>query len=271
MAAAQKNKTFYSHYSALIRSFRGHLSEAHRLGEETIHDLRVDVKNLRALLDLLEKITKEEFKKKAFFDLLAPLFEDAGRLRAAAINLGLLRKLKDPASAPYRRFLQEEQKKTGMQFLRTLKAFDASVLDAQHAEAGAAAKRSTNEKVIARAEKEIAKNYKTVKRAAGGKRKKQLHAIRKRLKIVKALSKLLEALEKKKKWKRRLEQIKKTETLIGDWHDTDALIAEIKKFMKRHAALTGVRKMKPFVKRLEEKNERRVTPIFKALKKTLPA
>ena len=61
-------------------------------GVHSLHQMRVEVKKLRALLRMLEMATANSFQKADYFKLLAKIFKPGGRLRETQINLSLIEK-----------------------------------------------------------------------------------------------------------------------------------------------------------------------------------
>jgi hypothetical protein len=76
-------KTISQIYNHSEAQFTRRLREAKQLNEQRVHKLRVDIKNLRVLLDLLQVVSHKKKAGKAVLKQVDPVFRKAGKIRTA--------------------------------------------------------------------------------------------------------------------------------------------------------------------------------------------
>lgn len=79
------------YYSKRIESINGILQKSpEKITEEDYHDLRVDIKKLKALMALLNFCARS-FNKKTLFHPFVPIFRQAGKIRELQLEIGTLK------------------------------------------------------------------------------------------------------------------------------------------------------------------------------------
>ena len=123
-SSMKKSKTI-QHFEKHLSAFRKYLKKTQKnQGVEDIHELRVSIKKLRAILSLLEISSKGQITKKKHYDLFYNLFKSCGKVREAQVNLELVSKFENMVHLhPYFDFLTNEQRKGNKQMSRELEKF----------------------------------------------------------------------------------------------------------------------------------------------------
>src|SRR4249919_3768814 len=96
---------YKSHHSKFLKDLRA----AKDLDETQLHRVRVEIKNLRVLLDLLGVLTNKKYKAKPVLKLIEPLFKRAGTIRSATLNLKLCQPYKSVVLVKFRQQLKNQQ------------------------------------------------------------------------------------------------------------------------------------------------------------------
>ena len=98
------------HYSVQIWWFKTYFDHTmERQGVEDVHQLRVFIKRIRAVLSLSEIFSGEVFNKKSHYELFSPLFRKAGFLREIHVNEALLYEARPGFLPLYRDYLSESK------------------------------------------------------------------------------------------------------------------------------------------------------------------
>ena len=100
---------------------------------EAIHQMRVEVKRLKALFQLLEGLCAD-FRAKKNLKPVRPIFKSAGRLRDLQLQIGLARQWMDASGRGLNAFclhLAEREQQARLGFRKKCGLFDAAALDAK--------------------------------------------------------------------------------------------------------------------------------------------
>ncbi len=207
------------YFDALCASFLNDIKKNHTAKKESVHDLRVDIKNIRAILSLGMLLNKN-IPGQQILKQVKPLYKSAGNQRTLQINISLLKKYN--LNKAYRDQFEADLKQTTHKFKKEIKSFKIKKFKKSCSNCVSFFKKIKEENVGNKAldymhhillscKKEI--NKKNVSDA-------KLHHIRKELKLVKTnLQLLIQTNTSHKVYKGMLAQIIDAETLIGKWHD----------------------------------------------------
>lgn len=220
-------------------------------GVEDIHQLRVAIKKIRALLSLIELAGNGEFQKKEHFDLFKNLFRKAGKVREIQVNLSLIKKIDQRKSKLYVEYLIELQNHSMEELMNELLVFDLKKLKSLNAQMLSKANEISPEHLTEKSTPFISSKFQKIKKLRDKIKKDQkLHKIRIHLK---AVVELVEYLPYNKENKSLKKEIKRLNQLIGDWHDNIVLLNTINQY---HKTINSDKKNKQLVKRLKLQNKK---------------
>jgi CHAD domain-containing protein len=263
-------KTITQVYKAHENAFNKSLSTAKNLKEKQVHKLRVEIKNLRILFDLLKTASQKKLHIKPALKLLNPVFKKAGRMRTNHLNIDLTKTFRSPVISRFREHLKEKEKQAGKKLVKEIKGFKAEKLDHLHKDNLKVFQRLDNDTIKNSSKIVMKEEFAKVKTEMGDIHSDEvLHDIRKRLKTVKNLGRLLDEMHPDKELQKELKKINHTYERIGEWHDAIILVEELEKYVEKHETPLDRKKATPIIKRLKLNNEKRKKVIANTLKKEL--
>ena len=223
-----------SFYRARFDSFLTHLLNAKQLKEEDIHKLRVDIKNIRGLLLLLEGFDLDQKIPSRLLKQVRPVFRSTGRLRTIQVCKSLLHDYPSEIPTEIMEQLESKNSKVAEKIKKSFDEFDNNDkfqkrLDKLYAELA----QITDEEVQANIDEVIHNEldiiYKLWTSARG---EEHFHDIRKFMKIIKTLLQLSLHLEENEDIRKELDIVNQTETILGKWNDRDDLELKLAKIQK---------------------------------------
>ncbi len=234
--------------SCLRRTFDAEISRIRKMtgrsrrmfGLEAIHDLRVEIKRLRALFDLIEAC-RPRFPRRKRFKPFRRLFKAAGGLREAQVESSLAR---DKATSPrldldaYRNVLKDDELRARRRFCAAAKAFErGSSLPCRKAIDKALDgldPRSVQTAIEARCDK-LRRGLLQLKRAKLAKR--GLHAIRVRAKRMHDTLEILQGCFRPDDAALAglNESLRAVHQALGRWHDLELAAASLRDFLANRA------------------------------------
>lgn len=252
-------------YKRNSRSFLKHLESSESIDEQSIHKLRVDIKNLRILLLLSKALLKDDLKRKTHLKLLTPVFDKAGQIRKNELNLKLAQPLRRNSIVAFRNHLKAGKSKDEKHFLKVLQHFEGKKFEKRSQKLHSDLKKTTTNQV-AEVIQQISKNELNKIRIilVGAKEDKDLHILRKKLKVLKNLEGILIDLglfDARKSVFKRVQSIYKN---IGEWHDRISFAKALEVFLKRNQSATT--NDLQFLNKLIEENNKQRGILFKKLK-----
>jgi CHAD domain-containing protein len=255
-------------YNQHERSFVKGLKKAKTLAEKPVHQLRLDIKSLRSLLELMEAISKKKIAGKATRKILKPLFRQAGKLRTTALNLYLTRPYRSAVLAKFRKYLEKKQAAEGEKLLRSLKGIELKKLRKLHKKNLTVVKKSDNEELTDQAVDHLRDLLAGVRSDLFDiNNDETLHEIRRQLKRIRNIGHLLDEAKVDHPFKEELKKVSATYEKIGKWHDTVDLINELEKFVDNLHEPTGLEKTVPLILKLKKeslKNKRQIARKLRA-------
>ncbi len=201
---------------------------------EDVHQLRVEIKKIRSVLQLLDHIPGSTSDPGAYRKILRQLFRPAGRLREAQINLDLAEQQRGFSLPEYRKYLQVRINEQAGKLRSALNRFDKN----RFLEFNGKIKNRTGSfdarSVQNYIEQYMQKQLFLVKQSGRAmQQKKQIHKTRKYLKALGYILNMAMEWDHDQETDSVYILIKNTETLIGNWHDLEMLNSSLKKFGKK--------------------------------------
>lgn len=225
------NTAFYDHYletEGLMIQYTRKLKGNYDM--EDIHQLRVNMKKLRAYFRFLEFATNKVFRYKDSNKLLRKSFRLAGNIRERQINLELLKnyELSDKVYLQYEKFANLNDKKEKEKLDKAIDALNMAEFEKiRHSFHSFFTKKNLNEKV------ELSQNFiglqiEKIRDILGHHEEaEKVHRIRIHLKTIKPLLFILSGVPESKFGEVHYQSLKNTEDAIGAWHDRVVLITSL--------------------------------------------
>jgi hypothetical protein len=219
---------YKSHESHFLKNLR----QARGLEENSLHKLRVDIKNLRVLIDLLRILSGKKFRGKAMSKQLEPVFKAAGRIRTAALNLKQSQTYRSPVLVKFRQHLRSKQEEASQEFLHVLRKFDGKKFRKLHKKALEEFRELKEGKIKKGAEEYMRVLFAHIRADIFDITDDEtLHQIRKRLKSIKNIGQLLDQIDDGHPFKEELVKVHRTYDKIGQWHDTLELTETLEEYV----------------------------------------
>ncbi|MBV6480085.1 MAG: hypothetical protein HGGPFJEG_02919 [Ignavibacteria bacterium] len=201
-------------------------------GVNNIHNIRVNIKKLRALYKLLERLSGKMFSEKQHAILFKKIFRETGKLRDIQIKTKILDNYKSAESVKKLIGYIDASKEQALKSIRnSLADFNFQ----KYSESENLVKELITELPSAEIENEcvkfIIRSAKKIKRhLESEKSTEQIHEIRKLLKELHAASDILFLIKESKALKNFLKLVKNTEENLGKWHDNIILLVSLSEF-----------------------------------------
>ena len=232
-------------------------------GVDEIHRLRVAIKELKALLALIELSGNGRFDKKDHLDLFDKVFRTAGKVREAHLNAEIAGKKDKDCVSPYLKHLYKSQKRNTQKLVKAIANFDIKELDRIDLNMQLNTTGLNDKMVVDRAMLFVLAKLKKVNSLKSDVyNNKKLHKLRINLKAASGILSLADELHPSEVWSDFQDRIKSIYKLLGKWHDHIVLIDSLKAYvMKVKKNKKNISKIKSFVKQLKKKNEKRRSKI----------
>lgn len=235
--AQKKQDEFVRYYLELTSSFFDYLKKTREtLDEEDIHQLRLSIKRLRVIWTLIESVSESEWIKDDCFKVVKKLFSDAGAIREAQINMGLVKDKSKYGSAVFSEYLREEIERTEIDLRGAIDAFDQSRLEEINKGLLLLFRDLKDETIISRSQILIQEKLDdTLKHRKHINSDKKLHKVRINLKAVYEILTILNQIDPDRAQKHKVirKELKLMNDELGNWHDITVLIGSLKEFRKK--------------------------------------
>ncbi len=205
-------------------------------GEEDLHQLRVEIKKMRALFSLLEGAIPGGFKKKKYEKPLQKLFRPGGKLRETHMNRVLVKayNLKDPDN--YNQFQETLAEKHTKKLKRRLETIGGSELDQLFQQITGIINSIDFDAVFQSAFKFLNTEFNAIKHLYPDvENEKILHKVRMHLKSSGYILKFVVDLHPHPARKNFYDEVKITESLIGEWHDKVVFKQSLRAYTNAHS------------------------------------
>lgn len=260
-------KTITQVYKDHEESFTKHLRRAKTLKEKQVHKLRVEIKNLRVLFDLLKVLSGGKSKIGPMLNLVGPLFKKAGRIRTHQLNLTLAHPHRLAVVNRFKKHLLKEEEKAGNALVKAIRKFDEEKFNELHKKNVKAFKHL--KPLIIRKESEIYVRgiFAKIRTAMFDMHQDEvLHDIRLHLKTVKNIGHLLDEISSSETLKSEIQIISQSYDKIGQWHDGIVFVEALEKYLRKKESPEVQEKSLVFLLKLKEKNEKTKLLIAKKLR-----
>ena len=276
MKKTDSNIYLYKYYKREVRTFLSHLDKVKNIpNEKSIHQIRVDIKRLRAVIHLFERLSPDKFNSKEYFNVFKSVYNSGGSIRETQVNINYLSRYKiSPAMVKqYRHFANENKEKLYKKFKKAVANFDTELLKKSKTKIKNLCSKSDskviNDKCLIFINEELKKTEQLLK---AGDNTAIMHNIRIHLKSLNAIVSLYYKMNPDKKLKKVLMVLKQNGTSIGNWHDKIELIKSLERFIVKSEELKSdkLHNLVTLVNRLKKENqsffkvmELKLKPIFK--------
>lgn len=230
------NNVIHKQYKILTTSFYENLSNTSaRFGTEDIHQLRVDVKKLRALIRLIEFISEGKIKADDHFAVFFELFKVSGKLREIQINMSLINIQDQNIISPYNDYLREQKQKLIPKLQRRLVSFKRDELEKLNELFYKDLAKMSDETILEFIGLYSIVKISEIKRLRKSPTDSNLHKIRFNAKEIKEYLKIQNSISSTKRSLKLEDEIKNFNEMIGSWHDMVVLVSSVVKFINRCA------------------------------------
>ncbi len=224
-------------YENELAAFRIHFEYTMQRQEiEDIHELRVAIKNIRALLTLTEIASKGIFTGKSHSKIYSSLFKQAGKVREDQINRELTGGLEKDNLTFYSQYLDKRQEHNIQKLLAEAKMFDFSSLESDSDRVMIAMNALPEEVLIHEADDYISRKLKRInKLTEKNHNEDRLHRVRRLIKSATEIMSLRILLNEEKDLVRVHHNLKTIYKKIGDWHDHTVWLESMKKYARQES------------------------------------
>lgn len=266
-----KNTISFSNlYKKRVSSFLSHLKNAQSLDEEEIHQLRVETKYIRGILRLLEIISDKRFKRDDHFNLLRPLFQEAGKVRTIDVNLELLSTFESTYFNHFFNYMKKIKAINNNCFQKEINRFPTHTFKLLNDEAQKEMNVIEPDESINKSKNFISREFKIISKLIDSyPNEEEMHKIRKELKTVKSTFIVLYGLTKDSHFKEELNKIKMVENKIGNWHDRIIFLETIKCYLQKYPNSPNLIGLNTIHHQFEAKNKKEIPQITSLLRKTI--
>jgi CHAD domain-containing protein len=214
--------------SFLVRLYKSKISP----DEKNIHQLRVDIKRIKAVFQLLEIIVPKKldltFNVKAF----KKLFKNAGKVREIQVNRTCFSKYKfsEEITDKYKQFLKNREELFRKRFKKTAKNFERDSLKSSKIKIKKIWGKLNDKKIWIECVSFIKGETQKIEQLLSlGNNPAIIHRMRMHIKSLHTIVSLLHKIKPTKEFEKILLLIKQNDILIGDWHDRQVLIDSIER------------------------------------------
>lgn len=224
----------FSYYSGQVGRFRKMiLSVSGKHSAHDIHQLRLSIKKIRAVYELLQGIYPEEFGARDHYRLFKPLFKNLGLAREKQINLKMIKGIDgmDDLVKAYRSYVNRYLKIRDEQTSLSISAFDYDILDSHIREVGILLNSFQDNELAVICSGHIMTEAKRIRKIFSSTvMTDSLHEIRVIIKNLKPILLLLKDFKDLPFKPTVYKKVDTTETLIGKWHDWVILNSSMTEF-----------------------------------------
>jgi CHAD domain-containing protein len=203
---------------------------------DALHDLRVGIKRLKALYQVLDPLSGGKFEYKTHFEDIRQLFKAVGKLRDIQVQNRLFTYFaKETPLEDYKDFYRELQKSAedeSVQLKSALQSFKPQVMEDSINDTAVFLEGYTDKKAIKQTLKYLNKRLKQVKDLLPFKKDELLmHEMRSRVKQAYYIIELLKLMQPDLEAVEDAKCIKLAGELLGQWHDHAVLSDQIRNFL----------------------------------------
>ena len=237
-----------------------------------IHQLRVTIKELRALWMLIEWASQKTYKKAPHFSSISPLFKKAGQLREAQVNYSMVQNMRTSYMKYYKEHLIDVQEITVVHLLVTMESFDLEGYQKLNKGMYEAIDNLTpldfRKSIV---EIILQKSVKIENLRKSLPNDKKLHKIRTHLKVIKELFQIMKTLNLTKGLEKLRNQNITICRYMGEWHDHVVLLHSLQALDISLMSKGNTRYFQNFIHRIKVKEENKKNIVMTKLNNYLQA
>ena len=253
-------------------------NQDHGLEMEDIHQLRVNIKKVRSVFNLIEILSPKDFKTQRD-DIFNAVFKKAGKIRELQINRNILNQYKiNPSNtALYRQYENHQEKKSTKEFKKTVDDFNLSQLKKINEKIKLVGEKTNHKKIILKSYKFITGKAQKIKKLTSKvDNPEKVHKLRMHMKSIDAIAALLFQMEQNENLKKLLVSVKQAGDILGAWHDKEVLADSLENFIEKRQKGTSKKfpPLKKLVNRIKIENQqlfKKSIPKINAVLEKIPA
>ncbi|RUT79171.1 CHAD domain-containing protein [Ancylomarina longa] len=220
MQANKNNFSVSFYYSIRFESFLNLLAKAKDLSEESIHEIRVDIKKLRSLLLVLEELGIEEDPVSKLLKQLRPVFKASGKLRTLQLGNRLLNEFPLDIPLAMESLLEVKKTEVSEEVNAVYEKFNLLKFEKRVNRICIKLEQLQLNELVAKLEEIIQDQLKLILKIWNSSYDlENLHQLRKYFKIEKTLLQFLIEINDNEELQKSLNLVNKIESKLGLWHD----------------------------------------------------
>lgn len=209
---------------------------------EALHDLRVAVKRLKALYQIVEILSEGIFEYRAHFEDIRKLFKTVGSLRDIQVQSQLFASfvtdLEESEIIGFYQYLQKRHDKASKKLDKALYRFNPEVMNESLKDVSFLLDQKSEERGKDLVVKYLKKRLKQITKLNRVKHdERKIHLMRTRLKQLMYAMELMKMIAPDQELMQNGNNVKKAGTSLGLWHDHIVLADELQQFIKNYAIL----------------------------------
>ena len=230
-----------------------------RLSKKIIHQLRIEIKNMRAIFDLLTLTGNEKCTPENNITIFDKLFKAAGNVREEQVNLSIVNKYFYPKSLGiFKKHLYKRKRSEFRVLHKAIKEFSLYIGEHRPMENKEIIASNNQDEISRQIQSYIQKGIKRVKKLYPVLSSKNLHNIRKELKYISIIANFNNEIAPNKKIAKLHAKIKPMEILIGDWHNRIVLLRSIEEFLMRDESFPELLMLKKLTRIIKKQNKKTI-------------
>lgn len=209
---------------------------------EAIHNLRVSIKTIKAILLLIEYLSDDKFIVKKHFKILRTLFKTTGKIRDIQIQQQIIDEISAISNSifsEYVNYLNDLERRSIKKFVKKCKKINTKLISRMDSDIHEAICYLNTEEIKERALDFVSKQFIVIQELRKQTiAKEKWHKIRIELKKALYIIELINSFfEPNEKYQDLIAQIKELGEIIGNWHDRDITYSQLKQFIKKNGKI----------------------------------
>jgi CHAD domain-containing protein len=241
---SRRKEILFRFYENRVSSLLSNLEKSRITGHrKDIHQLRLDMKKIMTLLALFRKLDMKGCRLKNDTGILDDLFRKSGKIRESQLNLRFLKSFGavDFDVLAFRGMLETEQEQDLRDFLLTANALDIKQLGNISSRIFQLIRNRDLKTFTKVADRFIRRRMKKVGELHDNlSNEKNAHKIRKHLKSAATVVTSSYLVRPDEGLVKFLSDLKKTEKLLGSWHDRVVFLAALDRFTGEYSETPGI-------------------------------
>lgn len=236
-----------------------------------IHDLRVGIKKIKSIYELLDHCQDSEKMIDERFQAYHSLFKAAGKIRDLQVEEQLLHKYEKRLKMPFQSFtskIQQDIEAHTEAMTKEAEKFEHKILENDYQHLLELLQKQDEKKLTKRAKQYAVKRFEKVeKHAKKAHKPKKLHKSRTHMKKGFYVTALLTEYAGLKELEPLTEKASNLASDIGDWHDKHVLLEEVEKYIEEKQGLGNLEPYYFLKENLEKEHRHFIKKGKKKLKK----